>query len=269
MTHEEARAKDKYYTNRDVAKRLVEVVDSFYNLDQFSAIIEPSAGAGAFLDFLPPAKTIALDLYPEHSLVSEQDFLLFKPHPSIANNALCIGNPPFGKSCSLAIKFFNHSATFANTIAFILPLTFLKESVQRKLHRCFHLVYEEVLSPNSFTVESAAYDVRTCFQVWTRTPFARIYNDYTQFLSDHITFVNNPEEATIAMRRVGSRAGMIFEHDLDQLNKNTHYFIKTINAESKSILKKLNFDTVKRNTVAAYSISKEEIGKAWRKHQES
>ena len=44
---------------------------------------------------------------------------------------LVIGNPPFGKISSLAVKFFNKSAEYADVIAFIVPRT-LKEYLYKK-----------------------------------------------------------------------------------------------------------------------------------------
>ena len=51
-----------------------------------------------------------------------------------------LGNPPFGKNCSLAIKFFNKAAEFADLIAFIIPRTFKRISIQNKLNLNFSFI---------------------------------------------------------------------------------------------------------------------------------
>jgi len=80
---------------------------------------------------------------------------------------LVIGNPPFGRVSSLAIKFFNYSATWANVIAFIIPRTFRKISVQNKLDNMFHLVYDEEISNNPCCF-SPQMMVKCCFQIWEK-----------------------------------------------------------------------------------------------------
>src|SRR5690606_23598370 len=119
-----AKSLDKFYTKSDIARQCVEDFEKWTKIDLATTttdIIEPSAGAGAFLDFLP-VRTLAYDLAPEDARIATQDFLALKRRPSAS--AIVIGNPPFGKSCNLAVKFFNHSATFASYIAFIVPRTF-------------------------------------------------------------------------------------------------------------------------------------------------
>ena len=41
--------------------------------------------------------------------------------PNKTKRYLVVGNPPFGKISSIAIKFFNKSAEYADCIAFIIP----------------------------------------------------------------------------------------------------------------------------------------------------
>ena len=63
--------------------------------------------------------------------------------PNKTKRYLVVGNPPFGKISSIAIKFFNKSAEYADCIAFIIPRTFKRVSVQNKLNLNFHLMYNE------------------------------------------------------------------------------------------------------------------------------
>lgn len=157
---------DKFYTKESVVKVCLSCLD----LAQYSWILEPSAGAGAFLDYLPPEKSIGIDLRPEPQRkdIIKMDFFTSRPYSD--GTCLVVGNPPFGKNCSLAIKFFNHAACFADKIAFILPRTFRKVSVINCLDDNFHLTKEVVLGDNSFFLpdNNLDYDVPCIFQVWEK-----------------------------------------------------------------------------------------------------
>ena len=62
--------------------------------------------------------------------ILKQDFFKYiSPYDPIFNNIriACIGNPPFGKIGSLAVKFINHSCYLGgNIIGMILPRSFKK-----------------------------------------------------------------------------------------------------------------------------------------------
>ena len=63
-----------------------------------------------FYKLLPKSTRYGIDLAPAHPDVIEQNFFDYKPDS--VGNILTIGNPPFGKNSSLAVKFFNHAAQF-------------------------------------------------------------------------------------------------------------------------------------------------------------
>ncbi len=154
---------DQFYTNVDVAKNCLAGII----FDDYDVVLEPSAGSGSFYNLLPTNKRLGIDLEPAHPEVSKQNFFDFK---YIAGKKyFVVGNPPFGKNSSLAVKFFNYSANFADKIAFIVPRTFRKTSIQNKLHLNFHLIREDVLAINSFH-DSGGYEygVPCVFQVWER-----------------------------------------------------------------------------------------------------
>jgi hypothetical protein len=63
-------------------------------------IIEPSAGAGAYLKYLPE-NTLAYDIAPEASNIIESDYREVKlPY---MERSLVIGNPPFGRANKLSV----------------------------------------------------------------------------------------------------------------------------------------------------------------------
>ena len=142
---------DKFYTKPEIANYCVVLFKKHFNLSENDLIIEPSAGNGSFLKSLNKinCKKCYLDIAPENTQILQQDFL--KYHVSKTSNKIhVIGNPPFGKQASTAIKFIKHAAIFADSINFILPKSFKKESLQNKIPLNFHLAHQYDLPPNSF-----------------------------------------------------------------------------------------------------------------------
>lgn len=154
---------DKFYTQREVAKNCFDFLKDNIDIENTSVFLEPSAGAGAFLEFLP--HYVALDIAPEGDFIEKQDFLKYE---SNRNDFITIGNPPFGKRSSLAIDFFNRATTMSNVIAFILPVSFMKWNVQKNLSNNFSLLNLMYLAPESFTDNGKPYSVRTVFQIWVK-----------------------------------------------------------------------------------------------------
>jgi len=157
---------DKFYTRPDVAERLYRVVENMYdNHSDWTHIVEPSAGNGSFFDLLPLEKRSGIDIAPEHPGVTKMDFFDYCPMSNSEDKVLVIGNPPFGKVSSLAIRFFNHASKWATVIAFIVPRTFRRISIQNRLDPRFHLVHDEDVSttPCAFVPPMS---VKCCFQIW-------------------------------------------------------------------------------------------------------
>jgi hypothetical protein len=154
---------DKFYTQREVVRDCFEFLKDNIEINENEIFLEPSAGAGVFLEFLP--HYVALDIAPEGEFIEKQDFLKYE---SNRTDFITIGNPPFGKRSSLAIDFFNRAATMSNIIAFILPVSFMKWNVQKNLSNNFSLLNLMYLAPESFTDNGKPYSVRTVFQIWVK-----------------------------------------------------------------------------------------------------
>ena len=154
---------DKFYTQSHVSKKCYEILIKEFPEIENKMFLEPSAGAGSFINHL--TNYIALDIKPEDDRIIEQDFLTYQTDK---DNFITIGNPPFGKRSKLAIDFFNKAATMSDVIAFIIPVSFMKWSVQKELNSNFALYKNIYLEPESFTEDGKPYSVRTVFQIWVK-----------------------------------------------------------------------------------------------------
>jgi hypothetical protein len=249
---------DKFYTKPLVAKICINSLD----LSRYDYIIEPSAGSGAFSSQIE--NCIAFDISPEDDSIIQQDFLRYERERKIYEDVLVIGNPPFGQQNALAIRFINHAAMFATTIAFILPLSFKKKSIQNKINLDFSLVKEYELPKSAFLLDGNDYTVPSVFQVWNYLPEQpRIILPPLE--STIFTFVKKSDSPDAALQRIGGNAG---KASLDWKNKNeqSHYFIKFIKTRTARIDKEAFVNTVNSSVfpsrdwnVGPRSISKQEF----------
>lgn len=230
---------DKFYTIPTYSKKCIDKIFDLYDKTFFDLIIEPSAGNGSFFNQLECDNKIGIDIEPENSNIIKMNFFDYVPHPNI-NNILVIGNPPFGKISSLAIKFFNHSAKWSNVIAFIIPRTFRRPSVQNKLNDMFHLIYDEDVStvPCCFTPKMM---VKCCFQIWEKRETKRAFIDLPtkhkdwEFLSfgpkDKYGQPTPPDNADFAMRAYGGKIGEITTQLSELRPKSWHWVKSNINKQ--------------------------------------
>jgi len=157
---------DQFYTKPKIAESCVLSFLNNVHISQDDLIIEPSAGDGSFVKHLTKVdcKKSFFDIDPKNDLIQKVDFLEWRP--TFTNGKIhVIGNPPFGKQSSLCHKFFKHSATFATSISFILPLSFKKISNINKIPLNFHLAEEIILPLDSFLHRGICKSTPTVFQV--------------------------------------------------------------------------------------------------------
>jgi hypothetical protein len=226
---------DKFYTISSYSKTCIDKTFELYSESQFDLIVEPSAGNGSFFNQLPSHNKVGIDISPENQNITKMDFFNFIP-PANKTNILVIGNPPFGKVSSIAIKFFNHAAKWANIIAFIIPRTFRRPSVQNKLDKMFHLMYDEDVptKPCCFTPQMT---VKCCFQIWEKKEIVRPFvdlptkHDDWDFLPygpiDKFGQPTPPFGADFAMRAYGGKIGEIKTDKLDELRPKSWHWIKS------------------------------------------
>lgn len=259
---------DKFYTVPAISEKCITMIGTQYLWNSWDLVVEPSAGNGSFLTRLPTEKRIGLDISPEHKDILKQDFLTYSP-PTTAHKILVVGNPPFGRVSSLAIQFFNHAAKWANVIAFIVPRTFRRVSVQNKLNCKFHLKHDEdiPMEPCSFSPPMSA---KCCFQLWEKMDTERAIVDLStthedwEFLGFGPKDTNGqptpPDGANFALRAYGGACGDIVETGLETLRpKSWHWIRSTIeNDELIRRFKTLDY-SVSRNTARQNSIGRGEL----------
>ena len=190
----------------------------------------------------------------------KQDFLDFnyKKLKQEYTNIHIIGNPPFGRQASSAKKFIEKCCLFSNSISFILPKSFKKDSMKKSFEKHYHLIYEIDLLENSFLVNDIETDVPCVFQIWQYKE--EIRNEVEKKLPLNFKFVEKKDTPDISFRRVGVNAGTIMK-EINDKSFQSHYFIKFTNNKpineniEKLKLIKFNFN----NTVGPKSISKPEL----------
>jgi len=253
---------DKYYTNPSVVKECIELVKKYITISNNDLIIEPSAGNGSFIEDIKTLSTNYqfYDLEPEHNEIYKQDFLKFdyKKLKEKYTNIHIIGNPPFGRQASLAIKFIKKCCLFSNSISFILPKSFKKNSMKKSFDKHYHLIHEIDLLDNSFLVNGVECNVPCLFQIWQYREDIR--NEINKIEPLNFKFVKKEDNPDISFRRVGVNAGTIMK-EINNKSFQSHYFIKFTNNktidENIEKLKSIKFNF--NNTVGPKSISKPEL----------
>jgi len=254
----ESKKLDQFYTNTKISQACMYALEKDYNLEEYF-LFEPSAGTGSFSDLFH-ANSLAVDLDPKKDYIQKNDFLKLDNSLFKDNKVFTIGNPPFGKNSSLAIKFFNKAAEFSKYIAFIVPKTFKKVSLTNKLDLNFELIAEHELPLNSFVFEENEYSVPCVFQIWKKSDVQR-EKVSTDSSSDYFEFTSR-EYADFAIRRVGGLAGKVIKN-FETYKDSSHYFIKS-KVNKTSLIKTLTnsyaeLQSLARNSAGNPSLSKYEL----------
>ena len=246
---------DKYYTNKKVINICCKIFKKYVKVSKNDLIIEPSAGNGAFIPCIKKYNNILLDIKPENKLIKKQNFIKYnyKKIRKKYNVIHAIGNPPFGKKSSYAIKFIKKCCEFCDTFSFILPRSFNKYFLQKSIPLNFHLIKSYNLPDNSFGLPP----IKCVFQIWKKKKYNRKDIIKKILPNKNYKFVSKYQNPDIAIRRVGSKSGYIYYDNLNNKNNNTHYFIKIFKKYKK--IQKLELNKEKKNTLAAFSISKFDI----------
>lgn len=277
MTRSHARQLDQFYTDaplaRELTGRLLQALDGWGKKPAASDFLEPSAGEGVFLEALrerlPRARVAAIDLDPKHPDVARADFLAAEPPAG----AVVFGNPPFGKNATLAVRFFNHAAQAAAVIAFIVPRTFEKASLQNRLDARFELVDQCPVDPESFHFQGQRVAVPCAFQIWRRLPEGHHRARIDQPASHpDFRFLKRREGAHFAFQRVGAAAGRTKDLDAPNTADPSHYFLAARPGLDPGVLRDrlsaIDWAPIKHRTAGNPSISKRELVAAYAEHLE-
>ena len=261
---------DQFYTNDDIAKKYYDILKQKVNIDDYDLVLEPSAGRGSFFKLFPESKRIGIDIDPKCDGLIKDNF--FNYNPEVNKKYIVIGNPPFGTSCSIALRFFNKASQFADVIAFIIPRTFKRISVQNQLNKNFWLEYSDdlPLKPCCF---DPFMNAKCCFQIWKKRDDFRelIKYDMTHpdfdFLAygpkDNKNQPTPPSNADFAIKAYGSNCGTIQENNLMSLRPKSWHFIKcntsliSIN-QLKERIKTLDY-SISKETVRQDSLGRSEL----------
>lgn len=251
---------DKYYTKENIVDLCLNLFKNHIEINIDDLIIEPSAGNGSFIQGIKLLTNNYkfFDIEPNNDEIIKQDYLLYDFNKENYNKIHIIGNPPFGRQSSLAIKFIKKSCYFCDSISFILPKSFKKDSLKKTFPLNFHLIYENDLPNKSFLVDNIEHDVPCIFQIWEKKLNNRNINE--KLIPLNFIFVKKTENPDISFRRVGVNAGTI-DININEKSIESHYFIKFTN--DKSITENINnLSTITyefNNTVGPKSISKQEL----------
>lgn len=247
---------DQFFTKKSLAEYFFTILEDYLVKEEIEAQwwLEPSAGSGAFYHLMPENLRTGVDISPQIEGIVHADFL---EYPLPDKKYITLGNPPFGKNSSLAIKFFNKCALLSEVIAFIVPKTFKKTSVINKLHPEFHLEYSEDLPDHSFELEGVPYNVPCVFQIWKKKTDVR---SPIKMATTHTDFeFCQPLDANFAIQRVGVNAGAVKKEVLT-VSPQSHYFIKSVEGEEViNTFGRIDWSSVKYNTAGNPSISKGEL----------
>lgn len=246
---------DKFYTNPKIVNKYIDKFKPYIVKDDL--IIEPSAGCGTWTTPLHMFNLIAFDIQPEGEGIQQMNFLYVDLY-AFQSNLHFIGNPPFGRQSSLAKKFIKHicSCEKTQTIAFILPKSFKKDSFQKVFPPHFHLEYQDDVDKDAFLANGKPHDVPCVFQIWRKKDTKRVIPE--KLKPKGFIFVKQEENPDYSLRRVGVNAGILSKDILDK-SPQSHYFIKLKQNSDLFIIKYQQIYWEHNNTVGPKSISKQEF----------
>lgn len=259
---------DKFYTKPAIAEQCVSFLKEKLPLIGNETYLEPSAGDGSFLAYLP--QFTAIDIKPEGSNIQAVDFFTYSIPADI-----CIGNPPFGSRSAMAIKFFNHAAELCSIIAFILPVSFMKWGVQKQLAAEWKLYDYFYIPENAFTDNGKDYSVRCVFQIWTKADYGQdlrlkkappiSHPDFKiwQYNATQQAYPCVEEDWEYAVYRQGYKdynslfTREDYEHIKEEMNKNIQFFfIKPLTERADQFVRACDFSALAERNIATPGFGK-------------
>ena len=244
----------------DLAKEYVRDVLERWT-DPGVLFIDPAAGQGAFAAPLGQSgrRLRAVDPDPRIRGMKPREFL---EAPNIFGGGesptVVVGSPPFGRNAGAIVKYFNYAAHHgADGIAFVVPRSFRKPSVQKRLDAMYHLQVDRDVPRNAFLRDGGSHDVACAWQVWTRGDSERVVREPPNV--DHLISYTTPDLAEFAVRRAGHGAGGVVTGDIGSLATASHYFLREERDGVREALEGTDWSDVVGQTAGIPSLSKGEI----------
>ena len=246
--------KEQYYTPLNTAQACLNQLDQIATADLY---LEPCGGTGAFLKALGNRKWVSYDIEPKWSGVQRVDDFL-TTDISALQDVITISNPPFGRANSLSIPFFNKCAEVSKIIAFIIPKSWEKWSIQNRLDRRFHLVssvdlsvdYEYEDKPTSKGV------LKTVFQIWEKRDYLRdlvLIPDYGYIKK------TTPSEADLSLTVFGGGYGRV-SYDFKRTERvTTQMYLKVQQPWVHEALQQINYAHFAEKVAYVQALSYPEI----------
>ena len=234
--------KEQFYTPLDVASAVVQKVLNLVPDSIERPWLEPCSGSGNFLLAIRKEgvrTVVGFDLHPASHEIKQQDFFHFTTPES---DFVTVTNPPFGRNNALSIPFFNHASSFSSVIAFIVPRSWRKWSVQNRLNRHFHLISDDDLSINYVNASgkplSDASLLRTCLQVWIKKRRLRpIIAVEDRGLIQKV----NPSDADVALTIFGRGCGQLSSTFDREKKVTTQMYLRLTHPDALFALQTANF----------------------------
>lgn len=234
--------KEQFYTPLEVASAVVDKVINLVPGSIDHPWLEPCAGSGNFLLAIRRAgvrTVIGFDLHPASPEIKQQDFFAFE---TLEHAFVTVTNPPFGRNNALSIPFFNHASRFSSVIAFIVPRSWRKWSVQNRLNRHFHLISDDDLSINYVDASgkplSEASLLRTCLQVWVKK---RRLRPLVSVEDRGIIQKVSPAEADVALTIFGRGCGQLSTLFEREKKVTTQMYLKLTHPDALRALQNADF----------------------------
>lgn len=152
---------DKYYTPQHIVSICIDTIIETIGLDKITEVIEPAAGAGAFMHDERLHVDYAYDILPEAEDIIRADYLEIAKTLHYKPGRLVLGNPPFGYVGNLYNQFYKSSVKIADYVAFILPNSQLNSNI--RLYE-----FDLIKSIDLGDCEYSGRKIRCCFNIYAR-----------------------------------------------------------------------------------------------------
>jgi hypothetical protein len=192
--------------------------------------------------------------------VSKRDFL--EEAVQVPAGFVALTNPPYGRACSLASRFFNRCAALdAKAIAFLIPSSFHKVAISDRLDLRYEMKsFRKAPLVSYYTDADGTNDrgrLSTEFQIWEKAPNKRTKRKHMRHpWLEFVTWGAVREGAAydFCIRTHGSGCGQILGRDHEgslrretggagesHLNFRTVAFVRARHPEVRELLGKMDF----------------------------